>query len=143
VKALTVKLTQGYEAQISPEDIALLGHLWCVSHPETGRPYAVRRKEGKIVYMHREVCQPRPLPSEDVDHINGDTLDNRRENLRPVTRSLNNLNRRSVKGVYYHKRHKLWQAYISINRKRTHLGWHKTEEAAREARLAAEKELGL
>jgi hypothetical protein len=76
-----------------------------------------------------------------VDHINGDTLDNRRANLRVCTKSENNRNRRKLhpttsrfKGVY--KNTKPWIALIECNGKQFVLGRFASEE---EAALAYDK----
>jgi hypothetical protein len=63
------------------------------------RFYAVRTAEDgsrRTIYMHREILKPGA--GLDVDHANGDGLDNRRENLRPATPSQNsaNFHRQSV-----------------------------------------------
>jgi len=83
-----------------------------------------------------------------VDHINGDTMDNRRSNLRICSKGENGRNRKiasknntsGFKGVSYRKKgpdminewSRPWQAYINYNKKRHHLGMFATaEEAAR------------
>jgi hypothetical protein len=101
---VTIPLTQGYEAIVDPEDADLAQLRWYIS---CGR-YAMRRprtpdKQAKrpATLMHRVILERklgRPLqPGMVVDHINGDGLDNRRENLRETTISLNALNRRRRK----------------------------------------------
>ena len=72
-----------------------------------------------------------------IDHINRDKLDNRRENLRTVSYSLNNRNKRKrdgtssqYQGVAFRVRTKKWQAQIKINSKTVHLGTFKSEEEA-------------
>lgn len=80
-----------------------------------------------------------PPAGMDIDHINGDTSDNRWSNLRLVTRSQNNMNRRKhpqntsgVVGVSHCKQTGKWVAYVKANRKRHWLGRHDTlEDAAR------------
>ena len=83
-----------------------------------------------------------------VDHINGNTLDNRRENLRICTKSENNWNRffesrnKSNKiGVYWNDKLPTpkWMAYISINKQRIHLGYFNNYEDAVNARIKAEE----
>jgi hypothetical protein len=76
-----------------------------------------------------------------VDHINGIKYDNRRENLRLVTHSENQQNRRSAKGYYFHKRDNKWLAQITINGKNRYLGYYSTEEEARAAYLEAKAKL--
>lgn len=72
-----------------------------------------------------------------VDHINGIKDDNRRENLRLVTHSENQHNRRSAKGCYFHKRDNKWLAQITINGKSRYLGYYETESEARNAYVEA------
>ena len=83
-----------------------------------------------------------------VDHINGDRSDNRWSNLREATQSQNMRNSRKrvdnnsgYKGVCYFKRTGKWLAYINVDRKRVHLGYHATAEAAHSAYNAASEKL--
>jgi len=76
-----------------------------------------------------------------VDHINNNTLDNRKKNLRIVTAKQNNMNSSSRSnssskyiGVSYHNRNKKWQASIKIDNKSLYLGNFKNEEGAAKAR---------
>jgi len=110
--------------------------------------YARRNNSGTTVFMHREILSP--LIGFHTDHINGDGLDNRRENLRIVTNQQNQMNRGaqknnklSVKGVSFHKRAKKYQAQISVNGKVVALGYFKTvEEASLEYQKAASIHFG-
>jgi len=69
-------------------------------------------------------------PDGDIDHLNGVRNDNRIENLRLVSPSLNNRNRimqsnntSGVNGVWWSKYAGKWAAEIQINRKKIHLGY--------------------
>lgn len=80
-----------------------------------------------------------------IDHINGDSLDNRRSNLRYCTYSQNLMNTHKVrsasgyKGVYRHR--KRWYAHITLNGRRFYLGLFKTPQDAAHAYNAKAKEL--
>lgn len=77
---------------------------------------------------------------EEIDHINGDKLDNRISNLRASTRSENaknfpvtKKNTSGYKGVSWHKQRKRWVASIKVNGKKIDLGRYKTPEEAHAA----------
>ncbi len=86
---LYVDLTQGHTAMISREDSQLvLPHKWHAVRCGGGKLYARRGN----VYMHRLLMAGRLADGLVVDHINGNGLDNRRENLRVVTPAANTRN---------------------------------------------------
>ena len=89
--------------------------------------YACREIKNKKVYLHRIILN---YPSDEVDHINRNKLDNRKENLRSVTRSVNCLNK-NAKGVSWHKPYKKWRARICVIGKEKFLGYFKTYNEAR------------
>jgi hypothetical protein len=102
--------------------------------------------KGKHAQLHRLIAERmlgRPLiKGEVVDHIDGDTLNNKRSNLRVVTQRQNTQNYASHRngrlvGCHFYKRSKKWRAYIKIHGKPIHLGYFPTEEAAHQAYLAA------
>ena len=83
-----------------------------------------------------------------VDHIDGDTMNNTRDNLRIVTQQQNSWNRAvainntsGVKGVSKVKRNNKWIARIGYNGKRIVIGTFDNYDDAVEARLTVEKEL--
>lgn len=76
-------------------------------------------------------------PAGEIDHINGDGMDNRIVNLREVDTKDNLLNRKryttntsGVKGVSFHGQSSMWRARIQKFGKRTSLGLYKTKEEA-------------
>ena len=80
-----------------------------------------------------------------VDHINGDPLDNRRENLRIVTQQENNMNlsmrktnKSGVSGVCWDKSTNKWKAEITYKYKKINLGRFDTLEETTKARKDAE-----
>ena len=103
-------------------------------------------------YAHREVANRCGYAAaEYVDHINGDRLDNRRENLRPATSQQNARNQRRkaagkssrFKGVYWAERANAWRAEITIDARSVKLGYFKDETEAQDAYAkAAEKHFG-
>jgi hypothetical protein len=93
--------------------------------------YIVRgKRDGTVkrtLLLHREImCPPEGM---DVDHINHNTLDNRRCNLRIVTRQQNAQNNRST-GAYYFKPRKKWMAYAKLSGKMIYLGYFSERDAA-------------
>ena len=76
-----------------------------------------------------------------IDHINGNKLDNRVENLRKATQRQNTFNRKNVKGCSFHIRKNKWDARIMIDGKIRNLGSFDTQEQAREAYLRAKEKL--
>ena len=88
-------------------------------------------------------------PSGEIDHVDGDGLNNRIGNLRDGTRSQNQRNQRpgkrnrsGVLGVSWHSSTKNWRAHIWIDGKRKALGNFKRLKHAAAARLAAAAEHG-
>lgn len=90
----------------------------------------------KHVLLHRMVTSTKGR--ECVDHINGDSTDNRRSNLRCVNSMLNQFNRvknkaktsSPYKGVTWDKHNNGWRAAIKHNRRTKSLGLHKTDSLA-------------
>lgn len=84
----------------------------------------------------------------DVDHINHDTLDNRKSNLRVCSHSENLRNRTGpnrnsksgTRGVCWYKRDSKWHAQIKVGYRRIHLGYFSNIEDARRAYAKASAE---
>lgn len=124
---IEIPLTQNKVANIDNEDVDLLQYKWCAVNRNGKHWYAVRQ-EGqrpfrKHLSMHR-VILTKVLGHSNfkiVDHINGNGLDNRRCNLRPVTTSQNLRNQKKqnnttslFKGVCWDKKGKKWKASIHL-----------------------------
>lgn len=127
-----IPLTRGLHAIVDDEDYDyLMQWKWCVSGYE---PYwhAVRslpriNKKTKAMKMHRQLMNVES--NYFIDHINHNTLDNRKCNLRICLKNENERNRKlqknnssGYKGVWYDKRDNKWRVSIQINKKRYHIG---------------------
>lgn len=98
--------------------------------------------EHRLVYLLHHGHLP-----EFLDHIDTDYTNNRVENLRPATKSTNNMNRGAqrgnksgVKGVYQHKRSKKWVAQVYAYKKVVLYKEFDTMEDAETAAIAARRE---
>lgn len=148
-----IKLTRGKEAVVSSEDYDSLMSQRTWYCTVAGYAISTLSAAGNAkIYMHRAIAERmagQPIPDGyEVDHINGNRLDNRRENLRLVTHSQNMMNASSrqnrsskYKGVSWDKVNRRWRAVIFLNKKQTSLGRHDSEEAAAKAYDAKAKEL--
>lgn len=138
MSTLRIPLTQGKFAIIDEEDADLVvPHRW-YAQPHRRTIYVKRSKTSgnhtKWVYLHREIMgNP---PGVQVDHRNGDGLDNRRSNLRLATNTQNHGNMRlrktsrtGFKGV--RKLRTCFSASIFVDGKTVRLGtFSSVEEAA-------------
>lgn len=89
-------------------------------------------------------------PSGQIDHANGNGLDNRIENLRDVSASVNHRNSKipsdnksEVIGVYKHAKTGKWAATIRVDGKSLWIGYYERIEEAAAARKAAEEKFGF
>lgn len=115
------------KVMVSDEDYELVKQYnWQVSPENCVAGHTVGGSKQRIL-MHRFIMNaPRHL---EVDHINGDRLDNRRSNLRLCTSSENKMNRgircdtkSGYKGVSWHKQRNKWTARIKAGNTYKHLG---------------------
>lgn len=146
-----VPLTRGYVSIIDADDAHLVGGFNWYSFVCKHTVYAVRKvyENGKqrAEYLHRAIIgNPIGL---DIDHINGDGLNNRRANLRSVSNAVNAQNQRKPKsnnkngflGVSWHKQSGKWEAKIGTDGKRKYLGLFDDPSIAHEAYLTAKRNL--
>ena len=147
----TVILTRGKASLVDSADAAWVGQWnWCAYRAPRGTWYAVRTDYAagarKTVRLHRALLSaPGDL---EVDHRNGDSLDNRRGNLRLATNAQNACNKRrgkrsssGYKGVSWSARHRKWAASIGAHGRRRFLGLFGCAEEAHQAYCAAAVEL--
>ena len=139
----TINLTKGYKAIVDKEDLPLLSNYsWC-SYKANGKEAAYAKSgitiDGKqhTLRMHR-LLLGLPINTIEVDHINGNGLDNRRINLRLCSRTENNRNAKKRSDSYHSKfkgvsqRKNRWRCVIGSKLVRKHLGYFDTEiEAAK------------
>jgi hypothetical protein len=143
-----ITLTKGFVALVDREDEHLAAFKWtaCVRRRKNGgvRVYAVREwvEDGKPIrqLLHHAV---RPRSDVDTDHHDGDTLNNRRSNLRDATRTQNNANAVKRGGIYgsrfkgVYRCGKRWTAQV----RNKHIGCFRSEVNAATAYNFAAYEL--
>lgn len=105
--------------------------------------YAARKgPRNTSIYLHREVLGLRKGDGLEVDHINGDRLDNRRANLRVATAAQNQQNvpsyegTSSYRGVHWDSRVRAWRASATLAGRKYELGCFASELAAAETASA-------
>ena len=122
-----ISLTKGAVSRVDDADYDLLTAMgnWCLSNKGYAIHYTRINGQRRVLYMHRVILSA--PPDLQVDHINRDRLDNRRENLRFATRSQNQANKgrpinnsSHYKGVSWNKGR--WEARIRYAGRRINLG---------------------
>jgi hypothetical protein len=137
-----IKLTQDKYALVDDEDYEELNQYKWQYDPAN---YAKRSYKRKTIRMHRAIMNcPKHLQ---IDHINGNGVDNRKHNLRICTQGQNNCNTKlskhntsGIKGVFWHKQAKKWRAMVRVNRKLIYLGYFACINDAKNAYTKAAKE---
>lgn len=129
----------------------ILSNIWHVRKTSSGQIYFYHFDHKKRISLHRYITNcPKGMV---VDHINGNTLDNRKENLRICTNKENAYNQKKhkgnrhskYKGVTFRKelKSKPWEAMIYKDYKSKRLGYFATEiEAAKAYNMAAAEAYG-
>ncbi|MCP3684800.1 MAG: Fis family transcriptional regulator [bacterium] len=126
--AKVINIKKGKYAIVDDDDFWLVNRFnWRLGNSR--KRYAIRRlhkKNKPETSMHQTIMR---FPKSNIDHINGNELDNRKENLRLCNQSQNCANSRPQKnnklghkGVSYDKFRKIYYAGITVRRKHIHIG---------------------
>ena len=133
-------ISKGFVAQVDDEDLPeLLRHKWTYVPSSNKIGYAARwvsigvhptgRPIRKPLYMHRQILNA--PPEFEVDHVDNNGLNNKRNNLRLANDSQNNVNkdhRSKYRGVYPYRG--VWKAQAKVNKRSIWLGSFSSPEAA-------------
>jgi hypothetical protein len=135
----------GMVVLVDDDDYGLVSqYSWCVRFKPTTF-YAVTNSKGgrkyrKSILMHRLILSLEHGDARQIDHADGNGLNNQKSNLRFATHAENQWNRRPrlgvtshFKGVSWYPSKKRWKAMIQANGKRIYLGLFKNEEGAAHA----------
>lgn len=140
----TIQLTKGKVALVDNEWFKILSkHKWYCSFVGYAVKNKTINKKQITIYMHKVILKSKCQ----IDHKNGNKLDNRKTNLRIVKGPGNQRNvpmRKSntsgYKGVFWHKENKKWRAQINIGKIFKYLGsFGEKNDAARAYNKAAKK----
>lgn len=140
-----IPLTRGNVAYVSDKDYPRLRRFKWYCSGRRDAPYAQTWKEGRPVLMHRMIAQMAGYgDAPQIDHRDGNRLNNMRSNLRPATNQQNQMNRTvvrarsGVRGVYENTNGR-WQARIVVDGVQICLGTFDTIGDAAAVRKQAER----
>ena len=145
---------QEHEVLVDPDDEwRLTSERWFIqANRSKHRVYCYVRREAykggqhSARMLHREIAGA--APGQVVDHINGNTLDNRKANLRVCSHAENMRNRAvgannkcGVKGVYFCRQKNKWRAVVRHDGKKHHAGYAESLDGASRLYDAKAREL--
>lgn len=151
-KMKRIPLTKGKFAIVDNNDFEWLNQWkWCTIKGGNNW-YAIRQNwydnKSHLLRMHRVIMNAQK--GQEIDHRNGDGLDNQRGNLRFCSHQQNQMNYKiqkyihfssKFKGVYWAKNISKWRVQITMNNKNTYLGRFDSEIEAAKVYDAAAREL--
>jgi hypothetical protein len=124
-----VEASKGYWFRIDRADLeAVWQRGWCATENRSAYGCKVyitaRSPRGGRIGLHRWLLKA--PPGLQVDHANGDTLDNRRSNIRVCTRAQNTMNQRvrpsGRRGIWWDRRCRTWRIVITVRGRTVRLG---------------------
>ena len=133
-----VKLATGEKVMIDEEDWEqVIKYNWCKSAGYASTRLIMNGKK-TVILMHRLILGLVEGDGRQVDHIDHNVLNNKKENLRLCTTSQNAANKISVgvpktskyKGVSWNRRDERWAAAIQVEKKGYSLGRYDTDNLA-------------
>lgn len=130
------KLVDNKRVYLNKEDLSIFNQYdWHLINKKGTYYVASQNNKGKTIYLARLIMKAEKGTL--VDHKNGDTLDNTRENLRLCTKTQNAQNMKpnknttsKYKGVCWDKFRQKWRVNIKVNNKQTFLGRFDCENEA-------------
>lgn len=142
----------GYEVMVDKcDELTLRQYIWHIredyrhGYKTIFRRYRIGGGKRKTVIISRDILCVTDI-NIFVDHRDGNTLNNRRHNLRESTNSQNQYNRKmldsnksGIKGVHWYKNYGKWVAVITVMGKKKTLGYFDNIEDAARARKEAEQ----
>lgn len=139
-----LELTQGKETVIDRNDLPkVMGYRWHAKrHRMTYYAATDIYRDGKKTTIDMQTLLVQAIAGRQVDHRDGNGLNNKQYNLRSVTPRQNcqNLHIRKTSrfpGIYWNKLCEKWQAYVTVNRRAIYLGLFAAEKTAAEAYRSA------
>ena len=144
-----ILLSSGERIIIDRDDLeSIQKYRWHISTQGYVRTEVFSGGKRKEIKLHNFLLGFIPSKSLVVDHINRNKLDNRKSNLRIVSKKENARNSKTQcnntsghRGISFRRKESKWEAYIKVDGKREHLGIFDELADAIKARRKREKEL--
>ncbi len=144
-----IPLTKGKFAKVDDDDFEKFSHLkWHANEKYARRNERVGRHKLRMTYLHRIIMgDPK---GQVIDHVNRDTLDCRKSNLRICTSGQNSANtavrknsKSGIRGVFWHKKSNKWHVTIGFEGKTIYGGiFNNKDDAAKKSLEMRKKYFG-